>query len=165
MDSTTEIFEGSIPTEPDIRLLRKAFPDSAMVDGFSIPYEDVARIINVDVDSSRFKTVTTKWRNQVEKDIGKVVDAPRNGAFHVAMPSRIISMARQKSKSASRFIKRSAILTKRVDRSQLTEDEAKQLDFTQRANGVVLAAMQTASKIALPSLADATQKANDNETV
>lgn len=159
-ESKATFFDRGIPTEPDVRALRKHFPDSMIKTGVSISYYEVARIIDAQPGTSRFKTVTNRWRSELEKDTGFVIGAYGDECFTVMAASQINTASKKKLRSASRAVKRSIVLTKRIDRNELNADERKQLDYTQRANGIIMAAMQTASKAKLPTIEDMTQKGN-----
>ena len=151
-------FRAGLPTIMDVRALRERYPDSMLKVGFIITHEEVAKTIQVDPKTQRFGTVTIAWRRQVEKDTGLVLYAPGNKTYVVANPQEVLILTKRKNGSAIRFVRRSIDLGGLVDRRKLSDDEKKQLNYTQRINGAMLATAQLRDKTKLPTLEDITKE-------
>ena len=150
----SNLFFGGIPTEPDVKTLRDAYQDEDLPVGLAIPFVDVAKHIKCSPDSYRFRTVTSRWRHDVEKDTGKVIGAPGDKTFLVLSASETLGLSKRKLHSSARAITRVLTLGSRITVSQLTEDEKKEHDHTQRIGGAIRSSFQTASRLALPTIAD-----------
>lgn len=144
-------FIGGVPTEPDVRLLKRTYAEALAV-GLTIPFAEVADAISVSPDSARFATVTARWRREVEQETGFVIGAPGDKTFRVLSASETLTLSNRKARTAARATKRSMILSRRVDRAQLTDAERQLLNYTQKVNGKVLAAFQVQRKAELPAL-------------
>jgi len=70
------------PTRPDVDLLIKSFPDLKV--GDKIAYEHVAEIVGVQVEQTRFKTVTTAWRKRLLEEHRIVLECIKNSHYYVA---------------------------------------------------------------------------------
>lgn len=150
-----KLFFGGIPTEPDVRALREAYPEKDMKTGTLIPYADVAKLIHCDKDSSRFHTVTSRWRRMVEREADRIViGTEANVGFKVLDNSQKLDLGHSKLTSAVRSTRRAFILTSRVEIKALTEEERERLTNLQRRSAAVLGAAQIKATAQLPSLGD-----------
>lgn len=64
---------GGVPTDPEVRRLKDRYADVARLRGTTIPHDDVEELIGVSRHSSRYKTVTDRWRRHVERETGVVI--------------------------------------------------------------------------------------------
>lgn len=147
-----QLYFGGLPTEPDIKRIRDAFPDDALQTGDIIPYSEVGDVIGYPYGSVRFRTVTNRWRKMVERDCGKVVHIEKNLGFRINTPSQNLELSGCKLKSAVRMARRSFIVTGRIDRSALTEDELKRLDHQAKRSATMLASGQIKRTAELPCM-------------
>lgn len=157
-------YGSGIPTASDIRKIRKAYPDAGLKVGTIIPFDDIAKLLDLHPKSCRFKTVTFRWRRQVESTTRRVIDAPGNKTFCVANPQEVLTLTRRKSRIATRSIMRSETLGELVNRARLSEDERGQLDHVRRRNGAMLAALQIRGGDHLATLTDERKKRTCNST-
>lgn len=74
----SRMFIGGRDTTPEVDAIRAAIHSEP---GRSVTYEDVARAAGLDVGSTRFRTVTERWRRMVERDTAIRIDV-RDRAFH-----------------------------------------------------------------------------------
>lgn len=148
----SELYFGGLPTEPDIKKIREFYPDQSLKVGDVIAYNDIAEILGVPYGSSRFKTVTDRWRKVFEKDSGKVLDCEKGVGFRVNHDSQNLDLSGKKLRTATRMARRSYIVAGRIDRKNLSDDERKRLDFQARCSAQVLAASQIKRTAEVPSL-------------
>ena len=153
-----EFYFRGIPTEPDVRALKKKYPNEVMEVGFTIPYADVAKIIDVSPDSNRFKTVTSRWRKEFEDESGKVLEPSGNKTFRVNNASENLHLTKRKTRTAIRATHRSTCVCKLTDRRRLSSDEKKQFDHVKNINAKIVASAQTRGKDNLPTLEDTTRR-------
>ena len=138
-----ELFHGGIPTEPDVRALKEAYPESVLKVGLHIDFTRVSQIIGVPYPSCRFRTVTNAWRKEVEKEWGFVIEPPRDGTFMVLSDSGKAKSSKRKTVTAGRYTRRSFAIGQKVNMLELPSDERNEFQYTQSVNGKILAILQT----------------------
>jgi hypothetical protein len=156
-DRGAKLHFSGVPTGPDVRKIRGQWPDHELEHGDKIPYDEVASLLGCRRHSLRFRTVTWKWRKQVEKDTaGRVTIGTVPGeSFIVWDDSQKHQAAVGQLYRASRAAKRSVVLSSYVDVSQLTDDERRRHDQLQVRHAAVLGALQVrGNSKSLPSLTD-----------
>ena len=154
MAQTSQIFNGGLPTGPDVLAIRRALSKKENTPGELILYEDIERILGDKRGSPRFITVTTQWRRAVERDSGFVVGCERNLGFRILDASGKLQLAKDKMRMGVRCIKRSVVVSSQIDRQSLTEVEIQQLDRLERRQAGIMAAAQIRTTVQLPSLTE-----------
>ena len=119
----TNLFFGGVPTGPDVRRLREAFPDDDMPEGRVISYDEVEEVLGRERGSSRFETVTSIWRRVFERDTGRILHRVRQEGFKVIVDREKVQLAAQKISTAGRLSRRAVVVGSAVDRKNLTADE------------------------------------------
>lgn len=140
--SNKELFFGGLPTEPDVKKLREMFPESEMKPGKTITYEDVSVIINAPYGSSRFMGVTTQWRKIVEKETNIIIGTKPGEAFVVLSESEKVGLSGDQLRKAGRRARRAWVVSQRIERASLTEEERRRLDHHQGVASNVIASAQ-----------------------
>lgn len=74
----SRMFIGGRDTTPEVDAIRAAIRPEP---GESATHDDVARAAGLDVASTRFRTVTDRWRRMVERDTAVRIES-RDRAFH-----------------------------------------------------------------------------------
>lgn len=147
------VFSGGVPTDPEVRALRDAFPDSSLNIGDVIAYEEVEKIIGSSKASNRFRAVTTRWRGMVERESGRIVIGTEAGVgFKVLDNVQKIDLGNSKLASAVRSSRRAYVLTARVEVAELSEEEKARLLTLQRRSAAIIATAQIKSIADLPKL-------------
>lgn len=59
----TKLFLGGVPTAPDVKKLRKAFPE--IEEGTDFTHDEVGAVIGLQPNSSRYRCITTAWRKEM----------------------------------------------------------------------------------------------------
>jgi hypothetical protein len=148
-----KLFFGGVPTAPDVNRLLKEYPGDVLVTGTVIPYEDIAAVINVQVEANRFKSVTGAWRKALENDFNIILKAGSPpGSFVVLSNGEKVDYSRGKLRSAVRASRRSLKISATVDLSQLDACERKEHDFNVNKAGSLIAAGQIKGQKSLPSM-------------
>jgi hypothetical protein len=98
------IFEGGIPTAPDVAKLVTSFgaPDR----GRLITYEEIEKVIEVGPTTCRFRTVTNAWRNHLRDEHGLVTVAEPGVGFRVLLDAELIGHSIGRRKKGIREIGR-----------------------------------------------------------
>jgi len=146
------VFRGGIPLEPDLKELDKRYPADVFYPGVKIPYADVAEVINCDVRSYRFKTITTAWRKRIERRHGKVIGTLAGQAFIVLDEISKLDLADSKIKTALRCARRSAEVVAKISVDGLDEDGRRRLTQTTNKSSVVIAALANKRDPILPAM-------------
>lgn len=151
--SKSDLFFGGVPTGPDIKALREAFPEEEMTPGDVIQYSIVEELLGVTVQTSRFRTVTTRWRKIVEKESKIILGVKPGVGFVVLSDSDKVDLSGAKIRSSFRSARRSFVVTGYVDTKNLSEHEVNRLDSLKRSAAAVLCAHQVKGvRNNLPSL-------------
>jgi len=148
-----EQYFGGIPTEPDVNKLREQYPESSMDLGAVIPYGDVARVIGCRKDSSRFKTVTNRWRRLVERETGTIVIGTERGVgFKILDNQQKLNVSSSLLDQSVRRSRRAYQVTGRINLRQLSDEDRERLLAIQQRTAAVVATAQIQSTTDLPSL-------------
>ena len=136
-----------VPTEPDIKKLLESFDVEDMVPGYEIKYSEVSRVIDQPKEASRWRTVTTAWRNRLEKDRGIFIGCnSEKKCFYVLSEGGKVGLSGSKLRSAVTAAKRSYVVSGCVDTKKLSDDERRKHEFYSMKSGVMIAAGQLRSK-------------------
>lgn len=133
-----QVFKAGIPTDADVKRLRMRFPDVELRNGATVGYSDIENTIGCPRGSSRWATVTARWRKLIEKESGIVLKPMRGVEFKVADDADKVQLSSDKSATAFRYAKRSVQLSSLVNRNALTEDQKRRYDTTLRVTSSVL---------------------------
>jgi len=156
MNGVRTIADG-MPTAPDVKLIREHYPDNRLEEGTMIATkEEIAKIIMVDVESHRFKTVTGAWRRSVERETGKVIKLV-NGEFNVLDDSGKLLEVGGGLRSAAKKIRRVKTVGSYIARRNLSDDERNRYDLVNYRMSKMLEADRLAAKSYTPSLTDGTE--------
>lgn len=144
------LFLGGVPTEPDVKLLRQAFPSIQPGDEFS--HVDIARVIACDLKSSRYRTVTTAWRKFLLANENLEV-APIPGAgFRCLTADERVTTNIKSFQSGTRKQARSLRRASTIRRHEISSASNTKLDHLNRFGARILeAASEMSREIAPPS--------------
>lgn len=146
----SHLFEGALPTEPDVKRLLERY--GVPLVGQFFPYREVAEVIKSAEGSVRFRTVTMAWRKLIEREHRLLLRAITGRGFEVADARAKLMESGTKFKGGLRKVKRAAAVSSLIDRAELTSDEARQADFYERTGASLrLLAATEAKKLKLPT--------------
>ncbi len=69
--TTTRVFGGGVPTEPDVKRLMEAFP--SLTPGTILKHGQVSEVIGVTWRTSRYRTICSAWRHRLKREQNVVV--------------------------------------------------------------------------------------------
>jgi len=152
-EKSGRIYFGGLPTDIDLDKLRTQYPEVNMKPGDVMTYEEIEKLLDLSWDSSRFRTVTGRWRRFVEKETNIVIDVVKGKKrFKVLSESEKVELTRKHLRKAGKSARRSYVINSRTDRKRVTEEERKILDHMQQSAAKVHAAAQLKQPVALPEL-------------
>ncbi|MGD9818458.1 MAG: hypothetical protein AB7V04_07130 [Desulfomonilaceae bacterium] len=145
-------FFGGLPTDMDIKRLRERWPDAEMKPGDKILYDAVAGVIGAKYRSSRFTSVTNQWRKVVERESNIILGTEPATAFVVLNESEKLDMSGQKLRMAGRAARRSWVVGSRIDRKQLSCEEARRLDHNVSVTAKIISSTQIRKPQIIPEM-------------
>lgn len=143
---------GGIPTDHEVRLLRQQYPDHELAEGMIIPYHDVEILVECGQQSSRYRTITDRWRRKVEDESGIVIGTQPGKGFLVLNDHEKLDLSSNKLKTAIRASARSREVSHLIDRRQLPGESIKRLDQIERKSADIMAIGQIKRPPGLPSM-------------
>ncbi len=132
------LVEGGVPVAPDVNRIRETFPDKDLEVGQVIYHGEMETLIGESQRSARYRTVTNKWRSEVEYASGKVILAARGVGFEVADDHAKYKESVGRAKTAVHYAKRSLTIATLTDREKLEEGERRRLDSTSLISGMLI---------------------------
>jgi hypothetical protein len=135
-------FFGGIPTAVDVKKLQEKWPVQEMNPGDIFLYSDVSALIKADIRSNRFKTVTNKWRRDLEHSDGVLIGTADSDKFVVLSDSQKLNLSGSKLRTAGRAVRRSIVVHAFTNRKKLTEAEQATYDHQQQVQAKIAAAAQ-----------------------
>jgi hypothetical protein len=134
----TTLYFGGVPTDPDVKRIRDQWPDANLQSGQQIECGEVARAFGESTESTRFRTVTGRWRKLVERSVGLVI-RKRGDYFVVLKDGEVVNSNESDIRSAVKKTRRAGIRSTRVNVKNLSEDEQKRHDLHVKLTGKLLA--------------------------
>jgi len=116
------LFIGGRDTTPEIDAIRAAITPRP---GESVSHEDVAQVAGIEADSTRFQTVTNRWRRLVERDSAIQVES-RDRVFHFLTASEALERGKTDVHRIGKATGRLHVRVTRIDTAALS-DEQRQL--------------------------------------
>ncbi len=156
-------FFGGVPTDPEINRLKAHFPPGDLFEGRIITHDQVAEIIHAPYGSSRYKTVTTRWRNQVTRNYGIMVGSVAGVGFKILNDAEKVDQQARHLKSSLVQNGKSFLVASTVDEGNLTAQKRKEYEHYLLRSIAVQQAIQLKSKAQLPSLRGRKEKPNKEE--
>jgi len=147
-----KMFFGGVPTEPDIKKIKTEYPTNVLTPGKKIAYAEIERLIGVGKREHRFKTVTSQWRKEVEKEVNIIIGCDPGEGFRVLNEPEKVDLSSSKTRSAGRAARRAYVVAARTDIKELDENDRKRLDHIMGVSSRVLAAAKLKSKVELPQI-------------
>lgn len=141
---STSIFAAGVPTEPDVKALFDRFGTPA--EGTLISYADVEALIRCPVNSARFKTVTHRWRREMEDDHHIYLAAERGLGFRALNPTERTRTAKGKFRSGMRLTVRAGEIAINTDATRLAPDDSRVRDHIIRTAATIRLTEKTAAK-------------------
>jgi hypothetical protein len=111
-------------TGPEVRKLIEAFPNIQR--GQLITHDEIEKVIRHKRDSNRYKTVTSRWRKEVENERGIVIDGrgeAQGVGFRALLDGEQVKFGVNQRKASQRRIRRWHGAVSRVDEAKLSDSE------------------------------------------
>lgn len=145
-------FKG-LPTDMDIRKLREKYPITELTRGKVITYAEIEKLLELEWNSNRFKTVTNRWRRLIEKESGLYLDPNIPGvSFKVLTHQEQVVKMRKKQKTGNRCYRNVVKIGKNTSPDELSEEDKKELRFNMMKAAKMTAISQLRSPALLPEM-------------
>jgi len=153
VNNRPQVFYGGVPTDLELRKLRDAYPEADMRPGTVIKYSEIETLIEVKNGTSRWASVTNRWRRTVERETRRLIIGVKRGVgFKILDATEQLELCEGKMNSGVRAFKRGLRVSVFVDPAELSDSERARLDFAQRKAGAILATARLRAADNLPTL-------------
>lgn len=136
------VFLGGLPTRLEVDELMHRVPIEV---GTRVSHADVAEIIGVPPKTNRFRTVTGKWRERIEKD-HRIRISSEGGVFTMLTADESCDAAQNDFKKVGRATRRLVIRTDAIDTTQLTGERVQRHNLLKREGHAILEAVRKSAK-------------------
>lgn len=119
------LFNG-LPTKIDVDKIIDRYGVPA--EGQLIPYQDIADLISVRVDTGRFRTVTTAWRKRLFREYNVLVNVKTGEGFYRANDTDRVETASHKVTSGKKSIMKGSVIASTTDKTRLDDETRKVCD-------------------------------------
>ena len=136
-------FQNGLPTDIDIRALFEAF--SVPAEGAVIPYDNVTATIKTPETSSRWRTVTARWRKRLIKEHNVYLLA-RDRAFRVMDPATRVDYGATQYRSGTRRLRKCHNVIVTTDQGRLTAEQRVVATHLQHTSATAYQALRISAK-------------------
>jgi hypothetical protein len=143
------LFASGIPTEADVHRLFAAFGVPA--EGVKMTYTEVSEVIQVSPVMSRFRTVTTAWRNRLVREHNIYLRAGE-GAYVALAPGERVDLSATKLRMGVRSFRRAHAVATSTDWTRLSVEERQQAEHVQRVATTVIQSARLQARTTHPVL-------------
>lgn len=141
--SSAKFFFGGIPTDIEVQKLVTHFgkPEHGVID-----YVDIEVVIGLAWRAPRFKSVLTKWRRILFRELNIDTEMAAGKGMRVLAPGERIDASHRDMRSAVRKTHKGFLRISSVPTEQLTEIERKKYDHMLRSAGMGYSALTAGEK-------------------
>jgi hypothetical protein len=143
------LFASGVPTESDVHRLFDAFGVPA--EGVRMTYLAVSEVIHVDPSVSRFRTVTSAWRNRLVREHNIYLRAGE-GAYVALAPGERVDLSATKLRMGVRSFRRAHAVATSTDWTRLSAEERQQAEHVQRVATTVIQSARLQARTTHPVL-------------
>ena len=143
------LFASGIPTEADVHRLFDVFGVPA--EGVRMTYVEVSEVIHVSPVMSRFRTVTTAWRNRLVREHNIYLRAG-DGAYVALAPGERVDLSATKLRMGVRSFRRAHAVATSTDWTRLSLEERHQAEHIQRVATTVIQSARLQARTTHPVL-------------
>ena len=145
----SKLFASGVPTDTDVHRLFAAFGVPA--EGVQMPYGAVSEVIHVDPSVSRFRTVTSAWRNRLVREHNIYLRAGEGGYVALA-PGERVDLSATKLRMGVRSFRRAHAVATSTDWTRLSAEERQQAEHVQRVATTVIQSARLQARTTHPVL-------------
>ena len=147
--TTSPLFASGIPTEADVHRLFAAFGVPA--EGVKMTYTEVSEVIQVSPVMSRFRTVTSAWRNRLVREHNIYLRAG-DGVYVALAPGERVDLSATKLRMGVRSFRRAHAVATSTDWTRLSAEERQQAEHVQRVATTVIQSARLQARTTHPVL-------------
>jgi hypothetical protein len=122
----TNLYFGGIPTDPDVKKLREAYPHPK--EGDLITYEETEKLLGVKKNQMRWRTITWRWRRLHEHETSQVIGCEQGEGFKVLLNHEKLEAGVGKVRHVFKTVRRARVLVGLTNASKLTVEDRKRMD-------------------------------------
>lgn len=143
---TNGLYFGGIPTEPDVKKLRAAYPQPK--DGDIIPYEDVEELLAVNrkTQRARWCAITNRWRKLHEHETGQVIGVEPAVGFKALLDDEKLNAGVGKVRHVYKTVRRARVLVGLTNPAKLTAEDRRRMDHLTNRVAMLEGAAATRAK-------------------
>ena len=144
----SHIFQGGVPTEPDVKRLDVAFPSPETET--EITHDQLEAILNLSRRSSRYRTVLQAWRRKLMRLKNLDTEAIPNRGYKILREYERVNVSAKNFRQGVRKVGRAVTRIERVNVAKLTQEEQRKAEHVQQQMSSTLAvARGTAKAVAI----------------
>jgi len=146
--SKAKLFWGGLTTDPEIALLAEHI--GVPEEGDEISYKQIEELADCEWNTSRFRTITNRWRRMLRREHGLVTTAVAGECFRVEDSNGRLRFGKQKRRESISKLRNGFEALSGVDARKLNEEERRHLDHETRLQHAVLTAARNEDKRSVP---------------
>ena len=129
MEKDTKLYFGGMSTDPEMKMLRERFgvPDPGL-----IPYSEIEEVISEKTQSNRFRTVTDRWRRELEREHNVITEAEASEGIRVLTAAERVDFSARHLRSITRHAVRTHNRTLTTPTEDLDDLQRRKLDHLRR---------------------------------
>jgi hypothetical protein len=147
-----DYFKG-LPTDIELRKLKEEYPFDDLFEGQVFSYKEIEQLLNLKWGTSRWQSVTNRWRRTVEREVGKMI-VPIPGAKQFKIlddPGKVEYSGKRQIEAKNKTVKSIKALAL-VDRAALPEELLPEYDFKLKRAAQWKAMLQLKRQLPKPEL-------------
>jgi len=130
-DGRQNLFFGGLTTEPDVRKLMETYPRDKLLPDLVISYDEIEKLVGIQYGSSRWQSVTDRWRKTVQREFGIWLNFEEEDVglcLRVLTNAGKLRYARRSERKIKRQLINIAKVVPVINRKELTDVEKGNLD-------------------------------------
>lgn len=136
-----KVYRGGIPTDGDVKALMRAYPTENLVSGGIIPHNEIEELIKCRKYETRYRSITSRWRSIVLSESNVIIGVARGIGFKILTEPEKVDLSGAKLRMAANAMTRSRVVSAKIDRRQLTQEERKRQEsidlYAQKAAAIL----------------------------
>jgi hypothetical protein len=147
------LFAKALSTDIDINNLKDAYPFKTLFVGQKFLYADLEKLLQLNRASNRFRTVTSRWRNMVERETGYIIDPIGDAkGFKILNDQEKLGRSQRKRNESRTKACISVRTFASIDRLKLPHEKLPEYDFEAKCAGLLQTVIQLRQLLPKPEL-------------
>lgn len=138
------VFNRGIPTAPDVKAIEDAI--GVPKEGELIPWERFEKVLGIERNAARFRTVVGAWRKRLFRDLNILVSAVAGKGLEVLDAHGRVTTSGGWYKSGLRKVSRAGTVADRTDAAGLSVEDRRALDHIRGSSAALRLLASTRAK-------------------